>query len=87
VTSAELAREVFSIVERKLSSERRSMEFEMAYEMRVVADKIRFAVRAPDSIGPLSASEVSLQLLEALDLLEGLDRRFRRRCPSALDHP
>jgi hypothetical protein len=63
------------------------MEFEMAYEMRVVADKIRFAVRTPDAISPLSANEVSLQLLEALDLLEGLDRSFRRRCPSALDHP
>ena len=59
------------------SADRQSMQFEMAYEMRVVAEKIRFAIRALDAIGPLKNNDISLQLLEALDRLEGLDRRFR----------
>ena len=58
-------------------AERQSMQFQMAYEMRVVAEKIRFVIRALDAIGPLKANDISLQLLEALELLEGLDRRFR----------
>jgi len=58
-------------------AERQSMQFQMAYEMRVVAEKIRFVIRALDAIGPLKTNDISLQLLEALELLEGLDRRFR----------
>jgi hypothetical protein len=88
MTSAELAKEVFSIVERKVISERSSMEFEMAFQMRVAGEKIRFAIRALDAMGPFKTDEVSLQLLDALGRLEGLDRRFqdRSRNLSAAQH-
>jgi len=33
MTSAELAKEVFSIVERKIASDRSSIDFEMAYQI------------------------------------------------------
>ena len=35
MTSAELAKEVFAIVERKIASDRSSIDFEMAYQIRV----------------------------------------------------
>jgi diaminopimelate decarboxylase len=83
MTSAELAREVFSIVEKKIASERSSMEFEMAYQMRVAGERIRFAIKAMDTIKeePVTVDEISLQLLDALDRLERLDRRFQGRSP------
>jgi hypothetical protein len=79
MTSAELARQVFSIVERKIASERSSLEFEMAYQMRVASEKIRFAIKAIDAACPNQTNEVSLQLLDALTRLEQLDRRFQNR--------
>jgi diaminopimelate decarboxylase len=83
VTSSELAKEVLSIVEKKIASERSSMEFEMAYQMRVAGERIRFAIKAIDTIeeGPVTVDEISLQLLDALDRLERLDRRFQGRSP------
>jgi hypothetical protein len=79
MTSAELAKEVFSIVERKIASDRSSIDFEMAYQIRVANEKIRFAIKAIDAISPGKVSEVSLQLLDALDRLENVDRRFQDR--------
>jgi len=81
VTSSELAKEVFSIVEKKVISDRASMEFEMAYQMRVAGEKIRFAIKAIDEIrvGPTSAQETSLQLLDALNRLEETERRLQSR--------
>jgi len=79
MTSAELAKEVFAIVERKIASDRSSIDFEMAYQIRVANEKIRFAIKAIDAISPGKVSEVSLQLLDALDRLENVDRRFQDR--------
>ena len=79
MTSAELAKEVFAIVERKIASDRSSIDFEMAYQMRVASEKIRFAIRAIDAACPNQTKEVSLQLVDALTRLEALDRRFQKR--------
>jgi hypothetical protein len=79
MTSAELAKEVFAIVERKIASDRSSIDFEMAYQIRVANEKIRFAIKAIDAISPAKVNEVSLQLLDALDRLENVDRRFQDR--------
>jgi len=79
MTSAELAKEVFAIVERKIASDRSSIDFEMAYQIRVANEKIQFAIKAIDAISPGKVSEVSLQLLDALDRLENVDRRFQDR--------
>lgn len=81
MTSSELAKEVFSLVEEKILSRRSSMEFEMAYQIRVAGERIRFAIKAIDKIGTGAASvqEISLQLLDALNRLEETERRFQKR--------
>jgi hypothetical protein len=58
-----------------------AMEFEMAYQARVAIDRIRFAIKHIEQFGrPCDAMrEVGLELLDALERLEALDRRFQAR--------
>ena len=66
-----------------------AIEFEMAYQARVAIDRIRFAIRHAEQFGQNSdlRREVGLQLLDALERLETVDRRFhdlsRTRPPSS----
>jgi hypothetical protein len=58
------------------------MEFEMAYQVRVAIDRIRFVIKHTEQFGLRSADqthEAGLQLLDALERLETLDRRFQLR--------
>jgi hypothetical protein len=57
------------------------IEFEMAYQIRVAIDRIRFAVNATDQFAhhPQHLQEAGLQLLDALDRLESAERGFQRR--------
>jgi len=57
------------------------IEFEMAYQVRVAIDRIRFAIRATDQFAhhPRQLQEAGLQLLDALDRLESAERGFQRR--------
>jgi hypothetical protein len=57
------------------------MEFEMAYHARVGIDRIRFAIRHTDEFARHSGPwrEVGMQLLDALERLESVDRRFQNR--------
>jgi hypothetical protein len=58
------------------------MEFEMAYQARVAIDRIRFAIRHTPEFGSCQSGpwcEVGLQLLDALERLESVDRRFQNR--------
>jgi hypothetical protein len=72
---------VISTVEPYLESRPSSAEFEMAYQMRVAIDRIRFAIKQVEQIGSTTAMppEASLQLLDALDRLESADRNFQMR--------
>ncbi len=80
MTTSELAKEVFSIVEAKVLSRPSPAEFEMAYQIRVAIEKIRFAVKATEQFGrPQELQEAGLQLVEALDRLQSADRAFQRR--------
>lgn len=81
MTSSELAKEVFSLVEEKILSRRSSMEFEMAYQARIACDRIRFAIRNTEEFSSHSAQvrEANFQLLDALDRLESADRQFQSR--------
>ena len=82
MSTSQLAKEVFSIVERKVLSDSQSMEFEMAYQMKVAGERIRFALKSMDMIAPsATVQEISLQLLDALDRMERVDRRFQRQSP------
>jgi hypothetical protein len=84
LTSSELAKEVFSILEAKILGRPSPVEFEMAYQVRVEIEKIRFAVKQIEQFSSNAAPlcEANLQLLDALDRLEGAEHNFqsRRRC-------
>ncbi len=79
--NTELAREVFAIVEAKVRSRPSPMEFEMAYQIRVAADRIRFAIKATEQFAPRPQQlrEAGLQLVDALDRLESAERDFQAK--------
>jgi hypothetical protein len=63
-----------------------AIEFEMAYQARVAIDRIRFAIKHTEIFGAYSdqTREVGLQLLDALQRLEAIDRQFQRRSRNSL---
>lgn len=81
MTSSELAKEVFAIVEAKILGRPSVVEFEMAYQARVAIERIRFAIKLSERALPVTADghEAGMQLLDALDRLESIDRRFQER--------
>lgn len=81
MTTSELAKEVYSIVEAKVLSRPTPMEFEMAYQARLAMERIRFVIKLNERARPQSAEafEASMQLLGALNCLESVDRHFQER--------
>ncbi|MGA8594655.1 MAG: hypothetical protein WB676_07910 [Bryobacteraceae bacterium] len=80
--SLEKVSEIVSAIEAGLHTLPTPAEFEMAYQARVAIDRIRFAISQNEK----SASscdqirEANLQLLDALDRLENVERKFQIRC-------
>ena len=74
--------EVLDMIEREARSRPSAMEFEMAYQARVAIEKIRFAVKQTEQGRPEQIREAGMQLLEALDRLESVERRFQQRSRS-----
>jgi hypothetical protein len=68
-------------IETELQLRPSAAEFEMAYQARVAIDRIKFAIRHTDQFArPCETMrEASLQLLDALERLNALDRRFQVR--------
>ena len=68
-------------IETDVQSQPSASEFEMAYQARVAIDRIKFAIRHTEQFAlPCDTMrEASLQLLDALERLETLDRRFQVR--------
>ena len=58
------------------------------YETRIAIDRIKFAIKHADQFGkPCDAMrEAGMQLLDALQRLEALDRRFQARSRIAAPH-
>ena len=77
----ELAEEIFALIEARPKAQPTAMEFEMAYQGRVAIDRIRFAIRHTEQfgVGTEQMREAGLQLLDALQRLETVDRRFQKR--------
>ena len=73
--------EFLEIVEAEVQSRPTATEFEMAYQARVAMDRIRFAIKHTEQFGPRTDQmrEDCVQLLEALQRLETVDRRFQER--------
>ena len=78
-------REFLLEIQTELASGPSPIEFEMAYQARVAVDRIKFAIRHTEQFSKpcIHMREAGLQLLDALERLESLDRRFqiRSRCP------
>jgi hypothetical protein len=73
--------EVIEMMESEAHSRPSPMEYEMAYQSRVAMDRIRFAIKHANQFSQPSEQmrEACLHLLEALERLEYLDRRFQVR--------
>jgi len=84
---SQIMHEVLRLIEAEAESQPRAIEFEMAYQARVAIDRIRFAIKHTEQFCPRSnpLREAGLQLLDALERLEAVDRRFqqhaRANCP------
>jgi hypothetical protein len=73
--------QIVETIEADVQSRPSAMEFEMAYQARVAIDRIKFAIKHAEQFArPCDTMrEVSLELLDALERLEALDRRFQAR--------
>jgi hypothetical protein len=76
-----LLHQVVEMIESEIESRPSGMEFEMAYQARVAIEKIRFAIKQTEQAGGRAEQvrEAGMQLLEALDRLESVERRFQQR--------
>jgi len=74
-------RQIVETIEADVQSRPSAMEFEMAYQARVAIDRIKFAIKHAERFAePCTyVREAGLQLLDALERLESLDRRFQIR--------
>ena len=79
--STEIMHQMLDAIETDVRSRPSPPEFEMAYQARVAIDRIRFAIKHTEQfVSPCDRMrEANLQLLDALERLESLDRRFQVR--------
>ena len=79
--SSEIMRQIIETIEADVHSRPSAIEFEMAYQARTAIDRIKFAIKHADQFGKPcdTMREAGMQLLDALQRLESLDRRFQAR--------
>jgi hypothetical protein len=82
-----MLRRIVETTETDVQSRPSAIEFEITYQSRVVIDRIRFAIKHTEQFSKpcIHMREASLQLLDALERLESLDRRFQTRSRLATD--
>jgi hypothetical protein len=73
--------EFLRTVEAEVQSRPTPTEFEMAYQARIAIERIRFAIKHSEQFAPHTDQmrESGLQLLDALERLGAVDRRFQER--------
>lgn len=88
MSTAEFAQKVVSIVDQSAPARFSGVDFEMAYQARVAADRIRFAIGQIDqtSSNCPSLREAGMQLLDALDRLEAAELAFQNHFHRSKDH-
>src|SRR5436190_22941304 len=79
--SSEIMHQIVETIEAEVRARPSPVEFEMAYQARVAIDRIRFAIKHTEQFATpcIHMREAGLQLLDALERLESLDRRFQIR--------
>src|ERR1700687_3576186 len=85
--SSEILHQRIEPIEAEVRSRPSPIEFEMAYQARVAIDRIKFAIKHTEQFSTpcIHMRDAGLQLLDALDRLESLDRRFQIRSRIAVD--
>jgi hypothetical protein len=85
--SSETTHHIVEIIEAEVRSRPSALEFEMAYQARVAIDRIKFAIKHVEQFSApcVHMRDAGLQLLDALERLESLDRRFQNRSRVAAD--
>jgi hypothetical protein len=78
---SEIMQEALRLIEGEVQSQPKPFEFELAYQARVAIDRIRFVIKHTEQFAPRTEQmrEAGLQLLDALQRLETVDRRFQER--------
>ena len=81
---SEAMHQILEQIEADVQSRPSPIEFEMAYQARVAIDRIKFAIKHTEQFAPRTDTirEAGLQLLDALERLEAVDRRFQQRSRS-----
>lgn len=79
--SSEVMHQIRQTIEDEVNSRPSAFEFEMADQARTAVDRIKFAIRHTEQFGARTDQmfEASLQLLDAVERPEILDRRFQER--------
>ena len=79
--SSEVMNQIRQTIDDEVNSQPSAFEFEMAYQARTAIDRIKFAIKHTEQFGARTEQmfEASLQLLDAVERLETLDRRFQER--------
>jgi hypothetical protein len=79
--SPQIKRAIGEAIESAANLRPSALEFEMAYQARVAADRIRFAIRQTEIAPghPEAMREAGMQFLDALQRLEYIDHRFQNR--------
>jgi hypothetical protein len=79
--SSEIMHQIVATIEAETKSMPAAIEFEMAYQIRIAVERIRFAIKHMEQfVKPCDqARDAGLQLLDALDRLEAVDRRLQVR--------
>ena len=81
---SEAMHQILEQIEADVQSRPSPIEFEMAYQARVAIDRIKFAIKHTEQFAPPTDTirEAGLQLLDALERLESVDRRLQQRSRS-----
>ena len=79
--SSETMHQIIDLIESEAHSRPSPIEFEMAYQVRIACDRIRFAIKHTEQFGRHTEQmrDAGVQLLDALQRLETVDRRFQAR--------
>lgn len=79
--SFDLMQEVLQMIETEARSRPTGVDYELAYQVRVAIDRIRFAIKQTEQFAPHTdqMKNAGLQLLDALDRLQSAERRFQQR--------
>ena len=79
--SSETMHQIVELVESAAHERPSPIKFEMAYQARSASDRIRFAIKHTEQFCPRpdKVRDAGLQLLDALERLETVDRRVQGR--------